>query len=529
MMKYLFIKKVKLSLEQVLIPFLILSVLISNDINPQEDVVSSNKKPNIIFIMADDMGWADVGYKGLVNSDFYETPNIDRLAKDGMVFNRFYPSAANCAPSRASIITGMYHPRHHVYVPQGYSRGGDISKMRWKTPTHGADESFMEAFEASPNQVDPNFESLAEMLKRAGYISARLGKWHIGDDNQGFDMSSVEGTPNYITNFYGRGSSFNSDATVAERLTDTAIDFIHQNKSNPFFLYLNHWEPHGPLVAREDRIKYFAKKLGIYNSDDELNISIDYDPEEYNMLRKQSEHYNDAIYAAMIEQVDLSVGRVLAALKAFGIEKNTLVIFTSDNGGVSGVTSNKPLRAGKGTFYEGGIRTPFIVKWPGVIKAGSTSDIPVNGVDFMPTFAEIVSEPVSEEQPVDGESIVPILKGNEENFDKNRSMFFHFPLYLGPSGLGKGMDAVLPVYNGPENYWRSVPLSVIMKGDYKLIYYHEYDGSIELYNLSEDISEQNNLVNKEPEKANELQDELLQWINKVDAPIPHIPNPEFSP
>ncbi|MFW5831280.1 MAG: sulfatase-like hydrolase/transferase, partial [Prolixibacteraceae bacterium] len=196
---------------------------------------SEKEKPNIVVVIADDLGWADVGYNG---ADFYETPNIDKLAADGMVFNRFYPSAANCAPSRASLLTGTYSPRHQVYIPQGVARGGDVSHMRFKVPTKGQNSTF-NTLPVSINNVSPEFESLAEVLKKSGYISARLGKWHIGDDNQGFDVVSAEGEIGKITNFCGDEERYYDDVHVAERLTDAALDFIEENKNTPFFLYLS--------------------------------------------------------------------------------------------------------------------------------------------------------------------------------------------------------------------------------------------------------------------------------------------------
>lgn len=471
-------------------------------------------KPNIILIYADDMGWADVGYKGLKNAGFYETPNIDRLAREGMVFHRFYPSAANCAPSRASMITGTYGPRHHVYLPQGYSWDGAVEAMRWKTPTHGAPESFMDVFQVNVNHVDPEFESFAEVLNRAGYATARLGKWHIGDDNQGFDLSSAEGTPNYITNLHGKEHRFYTDTTVAERLTDAAIDFMHENRDGPFFIYLSHWEPHGPLAARKDRIAYFAEKLGRLKGEDDFRNA------HYEALREQSKWEDPATFAAMVEQLDISTGRVMAALEALQLEEKTMVIFTSDNGGMPSRTSNYPLRAGKGTFYEGGIRTPFAVRWPAVIGPGTESDIAINGIDMLPTFADMASVPLPQSQPVDGISILPILKGEEDQFDTDRALFFHFPLYLGGS--------TLPAYKGPANFWRAVPSTVIMKGDYKLIRYYEYD-RYELFNLREDISEKNDLSGEMPELANNLLRELDEWIKETSAPVPNIPNPKFDP
>ncbi len=446
--------------------------------------------PNIVMVLADDMGWADVGYNG---ASFYETPNIDRLAAGGMVFNRFYPSAANCAPSRACILTGMYTPRHQVYVPQGLSRGGDVSKMRWKVPTVGQDSSY-NTFPVSANTVAPGFESLAEMLKKAGYISARLGKWHIGDDNQGFDIISANGEKGDVTNKNGTEDRYYDDIYVAERLTDAALEFIETNKGNPFFLYLGHWEVHAPMAARKERIDYYKEKLA-----------------------KSGGKSPDPVYAAEVEQIDISLGRVLDKLEELKLEKNTVVIFTSDNGGVSDLTSNFPLRAGKGTFYEGGIRDPMCIRWTGTIEPGSKTDIPINGVDFMPTLAEIASVGLPTKQPVDGISFLPLLKGGQ--FPDDRPIFFHFPLYLG----GSKKDKVLPAFSGEGNYWRAVPSSTIISGDWKLIYYYEYD-SFELFNLKNDISEQNNLASVKPEVANSLLEKLNAWVQDVDAPVPSVLN-----
>lgn len=220
------------------------------------DNQKEKQNPNIVLIIADDLGWKDVGYNG---AKFYETPNIDKLAADGMVFNRFYPGAANCAPSRATLLTGMYMPRHGVYIPQGLARGGETSKMRFKVPTQGEDSTF-NTFHVNINHVAPEFESLAEMLKKSGYISARIGKWHIGDDNQGFNFVSANGESGFITNMNGDERRFYSDVHVAEKMTDTALDFIEENKENPFFLYLSHWEVHTPIKARKERIEYFERK-----------------------------------------------------------------------------------------------------------------------------------------------------------------------------------------------------------------------------------------------------------------------------
>ena len=251
--------------------------------------------PNIVIIYADDLGWVDVGYNKY--SKFYETPYMDKLASEGLILNRFYPSAANCAPSRASMMSGMYTPKHGVYLPQGLSRGGAIEEMRFKVPTHDADSSF-NTFPFSINQLNPDFMSLAELLNQAGYKTARFGKWHIGPDNQGFEVNSANGEIGFITNHGKSEKRFYSDTLVAERLTTASIDFIKENKKEPFFLYLAHWEVHGPKRARKDRISYFQNKK------ESLGFS------EFN-----------AVYAAEVEQLDMSVKRIYEALKAENLLK----------------------------------------------------------------------------------------------------------------------------------------------------------------------------------------------------------------
>lgn len=459
---------------------------------------SHKNPPNIVFIMADDMGWSDVGYNGAP----YETANIDEIAEQGLVCTRFYPSAANCAPSRASILTGMYAPRHKVYIPQGLSRGGDLSRMRFKTPAWNADSSYFNTFDVSINQVDSSFVSLAEQLKKAGYVTARFGKWHIGGDNQGFDVNSATGPVGETTNRTvdhqvaknlkiqgGKEERYYADTTVAANLTNAAIQFIKENHNSPFFLYLSHWEVHTPLAAKTERIHYYKNKFA----------------------GKKPEI--DPVYAAEVEQVDRSVGKILEVLDELHLTENTLVIFTSDNGGVSNYTSNKPLRAGKGTFYEGGIRTPFCARWPKVIKPGLKTGIPVSGIDLMPTFAELSGTSLPDNQPVDGISLLPLFEGKQSG--SNRSIYFHFPLYL----RGGGIDRVLPAWDGSENYWRAVPLSVIVKDDWKLIYYYEYD-TFELFNVVVDISESHDLSAIEADKAEVLLADLMAWVKEVGAAVP---------
>lgn len=447
------------------------------------------RQPNIVLIVADDLGWADVSYQAPLR---YQTANIDRLAASGARFDRFYIGAANCAPSRATFLTGMYPPRHGVYIPQGLARGAPPERMRWNVPTRGQDPSEW-TFAVSINQVDPSFVSIAEMLRSAGYATARLGKWHIGGDNQGFDLSSANGDLGFTTNRGPDERRYYSDTQVAERLTDAGIRFMEDNRDRPFFLYLSHWEVHTPIVAREERVAHFRERFAAQGRSD-----------------------LDPVYAAEIEQVDNSVGRILDALEQLELASDTLVIFTSDNGGLSTITSNAPLRAGKGAFYEGGIRVPFCARWPGVIEPGSVVYTASHGVDFMPTFAELAETALPTDQPVDGASLVPLLKGEGKGAAKDRALFFHFPLYLGGGG------AVLEAFDGTPNTWRAVPSSAIMRGDWKLIHYYEYDRS-ELFNLAQDPSESRDLSRDLPDKAHQLRAELETWINATNAPVPSIP------
>jgi arylsulfatase A-like enzyme len=447
------------------------------------------KKSNIVIVLADDLGWADVGYNG---NRCLETPNIDKLARQGMVFNRFYPSAANCAPSRASMMTGMYSPRHNVYLPQGMARG-EVSHRRWLVPTQSMPETH-KLFPVSINNVEPRFESLAEMLRKGGYISARLGKWHIGDDNQGFDYSSSDGTPGLIANVGGEEERFYEDTLVAQRLTDAAIDFMCRNKEKPFFLYLSHWEVHSPMTARREAVARFSSRLST---------------KDCNGV--------DPVYAAETEQLDISLGRIMACLDSLALTNNTLFIFTSDNGGSLKYTTNGVLRGGKGGFYEGGIRSPFVARWPGMIRPGSTTNWPANGIDLMPTFAEMAEVSLPDKQPVDGISLLPVFRDPDQRSE--RKMFFHFPLYLGGE---EGVSCELPAYDTGKPTWRAVPSTTFIRGDWKMIWYYEYD-KYELFNLKEDISEKNNLAGQVPDIEKSLLAEIREWVVAVDAPVPGIP------
>lgn len=440
-------------------------------------------KPNIIFIMADDLAWADVGFNG---TKFYESPNIDSLCKAGMKYNRAYSGGPNCLPTRACLISGMYTPRTQIWTPGGRAKGNKAS-MKLDVSTNGTDGL------VSKVHLEPSVTSIAEVLKSAGYTTARFGKWHVGPDTQGFDISDPSGKGDAI------GKKFYGNIHVHEWLTDASCKFIRDNKDKPFFLYLCHWDVHTPIRARKEIVDKYKKKL-----------------QDKDWDRKWS-----PVYAAMIQAVDKSVGRVTATLKELGLEKDTLVVFTSDNGGHS-ITSNRPLKGQKGAFYEGGVRVPTCMTWPGVIKAGSECNTPVTSVDFLPTFAELAKAKLPTKQPVDGTSIVPLLSGKPI---AERSIFWHYPLYLSAYNIE---GQVHPVAGTNKPYWRAVPSSMICRGPWKLIHLFE-DNSIRLYNVDEDLGESKDLASKYPEKAAALFAELKKWQADTKAIIPTKMNPTFNP
>ena len=448
------------------------------------------EKPNIVFIIADDLGWADVGYNG---AEFYETPNIDALRKSGMEFSMAYPGAANCLPSRSCIMSGMYTSRTKMWQPGKVSKG-DPALMRLQVPNKsnkkGGDWEIQ-----STTHLDPSVVSLAEMLKQVDYKSLHLGKWHLGKDGQGFDQNNTDGR--------GAGLEMDNrlygDENVAEWLTDAAVDYIAEKKDEPFFLYLCHWDVHVPLNAREHVVEKYRKKR------DSKTWSRDWNP----------------VYAAMVEAVDVSVGRVWQALKDNGIAENTLLIFTSDNGGLGNATSNAPLKGSKGGFYEGGIRVPLVMSWPSTIQPGSICDTPVTGVDYMPTFAELSGAPLPDaaSQPQDGVSLVPLMLGNSI---PERPIYWHYPMYL------NGSVAVKPIYGTDKMVWRATPCSIVRKGDWKLMEFFE-TGTTELYNIKEDIGEANDLSDQYPERVDELLKSLKKWQVATGADIPSTLNPKFDP
>jgi len=439
-----------------------------------------NQKPNIILILADDLGWTDAGFMG---SDFYETPALDRLASEGMVFTSAYANAPNCAPTRACLLSGQYTPRHGVYTVNNSQRGR--SEDRKLIPV------------LNTTVLDTHLMTIAEALKRQGYVSASIGKWHLGQDPesgpaaQGFDLNIAGDQKGHPKSYFSPyENDFIPDGPEGEyltdRLTDEALRFIQDHSDQTFFLYLPHFAVHTPIQAKVDKIDHYANK-------------------------STSGSHKNPEYAAMIESLDEGVGKIISLLDELKIRDKTLVVFFSDNGPHGAISGAEPLRGSKGMLYEGGIREPLIVSWPGRIKEGSNCDIPVIGIDLFPTFLEVAGIKNFSDQILDGQSIVPLLSGKKRW--KREAVFWHFPAYL-------------ERYAGMDQIFRITPAGAIRKGNWKLIEFFE-NGTIELYNLKEDIEESHELSKTHPEKTLELHNDLLQWRESINAPVPTELNPEY--
>jgi arylsulfatase A-like enzyme len=433
------------------------------------------KQPNIVFILADDLGWTDLGCQG---SKFYKTPNIDKLAASGLRFTNGYTCGPNCQPTRAALMTGQYGPRTGVYTV------GNIDRFDWKSrPLRPVD---------NVQKLPLDRKTIGDAMKSAGYATAMFGKWHLGQDDahhpgkRGFDEAIVSAGKHF--DFVTQPKvDYPKGTYLADFLTDKAIDFIKRNKSKPFFLYLPHFGVHSPHEAKPELIEKFKGQAA-------------------------ADGHHNPVYAAMIASVDESVGRVMAMLDELKLADNTVVIFSSDNGGVGGyvrealkksgdVTDNAPLRSGKGSLYEGGVRVPWIVRWPGKVPAGTT-DTPIISVDLMPTLLELGGATPQAAQTIDGVSMVECFTSGGKK-TPGRDLFWHFPGYLG-AGVGS---------------WRTTPAGAIRSGNWKLIEFFE-TGKLELYNLTADESQKVNLAEKEPEKTKELHGKLVAWRKTVAAPMP---------
>lgn len=443
-------------------------------------------RPNLVLILADDLGWKDVQYQG---SDFYETPNIDRLAQRGMMFTQAYAGAGNCAPSRAVLLSGQYGPRHGVYAVGSTERGPKNLMRMLPIPNKSG--------------LAPSNVTIAEALKAAGYATGIFGKWHLGPPDgttpaaQGFDTVFDPRSPNPNLR-----RDEPDDPKGVFSLTRAAAAFAEANRDRPFFAFVAHHAIHTALEARPSSLARFkSKRPGVQHS--------------------------AAMYAACLFDLDEGVGQLLDRLKALGLDKNTLVIFTSDNGGTQ-QSSQEPLRGSKGGYYEGGIREPFVAYWPGVIAPGTRSSTPIHNVDLYPTFLALARGAVPAGQMIDGESLVPLFEDPSAGL-KRQAIFWHFPGYL---------DA--PVIRGRDPVFRTRPVSVIRKGDWKLHLYHEewqLDGgrakvdtnhAVELYHITSDIGERQDLVSSNTIKRDELLDDLLAWLEATNAPLPTERNPAYD-
>ncbi len=478
-------------------------------------LLQAQTKPNVVFILVDDFGWTDVSYNG---SKFYETPNIDRLAAEGMQFTDGYAAASISSPTRCSLMTGKYPARLGItdWIP-GYQHNlnqKQLSKYKLITPEIKLNLPLEEV-------------TIAEALKMNGYKTRFIGKWHCAEDSayypqyQGFDKNIggwLSGKPTgdasegmaYYTPY---NNPYLPDGPKGEFLTDRlaneSVKWLEEQNSEPFFLYLSFYAVHTPIQAKPDKVAYFkekAKRMGIDN-----NVAFTTDLPWIKSNPHAASHWkeriiqSDAEYAALISSMDDNVGKVLDKLKELGLDKNTLICFFSDNGGLSTAegspTSNFPLRGGKGWLYEGGIREPFIIKAPGVTKPGEKCSTPVISTDFYPTILDYCGLNLLPKQHKDGVSLLPLLKGKRIG---RKDIFWHYPQYA-----GKGDS----------------PAAAIREGDWKLLEFYE-DNHVELYNLKKDISEKNDVSKQYPELVKKLTNKLHNWQKNVDAKFP-LKNAEY--
>ena len=444
------------------------------------------RKANIVLFLIDDLGWRDIGANG---STYYQTPNIDRLAREGVRFTDAYAACAVCSPTRAAVLAGKYPARLLLtdWLPDG----------RWPPKAKLRSGRFV-------RELPLEEVTIAEALREAGYRTASIGKWHLGaepfslPEHHGFDVNvggNAHGAPgDFFFPYAGNWAIPTTDLRVrwnvfpdgkpgeylTDRLTNEAVKFIRENRERPFFLYLPHYAVHTPLQAKPELVAKYEKI-------------------------PEAQRQGKPVYAAMVESMDESIGRVMATLRELGLEQDTMVIFTSDNGGFYNATSNAPLRANKGAYYEGGIRVPLIVKWPGVAKAGHVSSEPVTSTDFYPTCLAAAGLPPRPNQHMDGRNLQPLLAGGATL--GRPAIFWHFPHY--------------------NDHPHSVPSGVIRQGPWKLIETFDPEG-LELYNLADDLGEQRNLAAAQPARVAELKRALDAWRVEVGAEMMR-PNPDHDP
>ncbi len=470
-------------------------------------------RPNILFILVDDLGWKDLGCYG---STFYETPNIDRLAAEGMRFTDAYAACPVCSPTRASIMTGKYPARLGLtdWIPGRFHNRGQEPENRLVPP------------EFKP-YLDHKETTLAEALKENGYKTGFFGKWHLGDEpywpeHQGFDINKggwTRGAPYYshynpeTDRWTGESGYFSpyknprlddgpEGEYLTDRLTQETMDFIEDNQNQSFLAYLSFYTVHNPLAGKEKLVERFrqkAKEMGLTEKQQFEENPEWADTRPYGLWRQRLVQANPE-YAAMIYSLDENVGKLMHKLDDLDLADNTVLVFMADNGGLATAegspTTNAPLRTGKGWLYEGGIRESMIIKWPGVVKPGSVCSEPVISTDFYPTILQMTQSGLKPDQHQDGESLVPLLRG-EESLHRD-CLYWHYPHYSNQGGN---------------------PGSAIRCGNYKLITDYETE-RLELYDLKADIGEQNNIIDEKPELAIGLHKKLQQWLESVKADLP---------
>lgn len=442
---------------------------------------ADSERPNIVMVLVDDLGWMDLSCQG---SDYFQTPRIDQLAKEGMRFTDAYAACAVCSPTRAAVMTGRWPSRLGVtdWIRARFQRGGIGTPNRNPTEYVGGPQKKL-LCPPNPFWLEHTETTIAEMLKPLGYATCHVGKWHLGDPAwyptaQGFDRNvagcDIGQPPSYFDPYVHPRYGFDGQLTarakgefLSHREADECRQFILDHRDQPFFLYYCPYAVHTPIQA----IPEVAAK---YERDDKRDIN--------------------AKYAAMVESVDDAVGTILDTLTATGLADRTLVIFTSDNGGLVGPTDNTPLRSGKGYAYEGGIRVPLIIRWPNVVQPGTISSEVISSIDYWPTIAEATGQPVPED--IDGLSLVAHLKSNGVESLEREAIHWHFPHYRHEPG----------------------PYSIIRAGDWKLIRW--YEGRHELYNLRSDLSEQNDVSQQHPDIVTKLDDMLTIELQRTGARLP---------
>lgn len=436
--------------------------------------------PNVIIFLVDDLGWTDVGCYG---SDLYETPNIDQLALNGVKFTNAYSACTVCSPTRAAIMTGKYPARLHLtdWIEGSINEYAKVQVPDWQ------------------KYLPLEEETIAEYLKEKGYKTGHVGKWHLGEDStyypqyQGFDVNiagySKGSPPSYFYPYVRKGRApipylegGEEGEYLTDRLTDEAVAFIKENQSQPFFLNFDHYSVHTPIQGKDSLTRYYKGKI------------------------KEGMKHDNAEYAAMVSSTDQSLGRIVNTLDSLSLMENTIIFFTSDNGGLIlwDITSNAPLRSGKGSPYEGGTRVPMIVKPVRDYQAGVVVDAPVISMDIFATIRDLLDEDESNQTYQDGKSMLPLLTQQEDTLQRE-ALYWHYPHH----------------HEGG-----SQPHSTIRQHNYKLIEFHE-DGHLELYNLAEDIEETYDLSTEKKELTEEMYQKLKTWREKIGAQMPD-PNPAYD-